>query len=67
MIKVGQKVSCRPYAGISLFDKTAQFENFDGVVTLVNEEHHWFQVEYGKNKTKVCFQFNDIGRIVKLT
>ena len=63
---VGQKVKCRPYLGLLQFDRPVQEEAFDGVITLVNEEHHWFQVEYDKGKSRVCFQFNDIGKTVKL-
>lgn len=61
-IKVGQKVICRPFYGLDMFDRAAQTQAFDAVVTHVNADHGWFQVEYGDDKkTRTCYRFDDIG------
>lgn len=65
MIKEGQSVKCKPYIGMRLFDAGAVDEIVEGIVVYVNAPHRWFTVEYGKeNKSRICFNFNDLGEVV---
>lgn len=62
MIKVGQKVQCKPYAGIRMLGEGVADEVVVGEVVYVNEIHRWFTVEYDKeHHFRVSFNFNDIG------
>ena len=65
MINVGQKVRCRPYAGIRMLGFATSDEVVVGLVIYVNEDHRWFTVEYDdEHHFRVCFNFSDIGDTV---
>ena len=65
MIKIGQKVQCKPYAGMHMLGVGVADEVVVGVVTYVNESHRWFTIEYDNNHHfKVSFKFEDIGDTV---
>jgi hypothetical protein len=68
-IKIGDKVVFDPLEGIKhpgFGDREAV--EVEGIVRLINEDHHWFMAEYfpdGVHKVRICFNFSDIGDIVK--
>lgn len=68
IVRVGMKVKFDPFEDIISFG----FANYRGskvvgTVVMVNYEHQWFSVEYGKNPAmKTSFKFCDIGRAVKI-
>lgn len=67
MVKIGQKVSCKPYYNLKLFDLEATREVVTGVITYINKPHRWFMVEYGDSSAqRACFSFCDIGQAVNL-
>jgi hypothetical protein len=56
MIEIGQKVKFRPACN-----------GFNtGTVKYVNAKHRWFSIEYGDPKMVLSFNFNDIGKDVKV-
>lgn len=64
MIKVGQKVRFDPsrfWIGYAVEDCRG---DVTGTVVMVNHEHRWFSVQYGKLRTS--FMFSQIGQEVKV-
>ena len=66
MIKVGQQVKFNPFAGNHSAGDIASFNNTVGTVKYVNSTHRWFSVEWGDPKMRISFDFNDIGKAVKV-
>ena len=66
MINIGQKVTFNPFAGINGPNDVSRFNNTEGTVKYVNSRNRWFSVEWGEPKTRISFNFNDIGKTVKL-
>jgi hypothetical protein len=66
-IKVGTKVRFDPFLQMS-FNGANDLRGciVTGTVVAVNEEHHWFSVEYGKPKQRTSFTFMDVGSVVKV-
>ena len=68
-IKIGDKVIFDPLESIKCpgFGDREKIE-VEGIVRLINEDHHWFMAEYcpdGLHQIRICFNFSDIGDIVK--
>lgn len=66
MIKVGQKVRFNPHKGINGVSDVEQFNNTEGTVMYINNRNRWFSVEYGEAKLRMAFNFNDLGKSVKV-
>lgn len=66
MINIGQKVRFNPFTGQSTPLNITLFDNTEGVVKYVSSRNRWFSVEWGDPKTTTSFNFNDIGKAVKL-
>lgn len=66
MINIGQKVSFNPFTGQGGTNDVTRFNNTEGTVKYVNARNRWFSVEWGDPKTVISFNFNDIGKAVKL-
>lgn len=66
MIKVGQKVKFNPHSGMHSCGDIAPFNDTEGVVKYVNANNRWFSVEYGEHNIRIAFNFNDIGKNVRL-
>ena len=65
MVKVGQRVQCKPYAGMHTLGAGVADEVVVGVVLYVNKDHRWFTVEYDKDHHfRVSFKFDDLGDTV---
>lgn len=66
MISVGQRVRFNPFAGIKFYGVHAVSKKVIGTVIMVNDEHRWFLVEYGRDKMRVSFNFCDVGNLVTI-
>lgn len=66
MIKLNQKVEFDPFAGIHFAGLTNDHQLVTGTVKYINKLHHWFSVEYGDNKRRISFKFDDLGKIVNV-
>ena len=67
MIKIGQKVKFNPVAHMHSVNDIAAYENTEGIVKYINPVNRWFSVEYGDDvKLRMAFNFNDIGKNVKM-
>lgn len=67
MVEVGQKVRFDPCYNVTGFCARYDRGNIiTGTVVMVNREHRWFSVEYGKQKLRTSFKFVDIGGAVHI-
>ena len=66
MIKIGQKVKFNPFKGINTTGLVFCDMSTTGIVKYVNTKHRWFSVEYGDPKMRISYDFNDIGKDVKI-
>ena len=66
MINIGQKVRFSPFKGINSSGMSVDSTVTTGTVKYVNDKHRWFSVEYGDPKMRISFDFNDIGKDVKI-
>ena len=66
MIKIGQKVRFDASKCIYTTGLTSANSITTGTVKYVNDKHRWFSVEYGDPKMRISFDFNDIGKDVKI-
>lgn len=66
MIKLGQKVEFDPLDGMLWYGAEHFHEIVTGTVVEIHEDHRWFLVEYGEDKIKIGFKFDDVGETVKI-
>lgn len=66
MVSVGMKVQFDPFEYVhSSGSVDYRGSKVVGTVVMVNYEHQWFSVEYGKDPImKTSFKFCDIGQVV---
>lgn len=62
MIKLGQKIEFDPWQGLNGILGCREGVTTVGTVVYINNDHHWFTVEYplGKEKFRTCFHFVDV-------
>jgi hypothetical protein len=68
MIKVGQKVSFKPFKGQRSIEGYVSELDVEGVVHYVHPTNHWFNIEYGGDEGRrlIAFKFDDIGKLVRI-
>lgn len=65
-IYVGAKVRFDPFSQMTFNGSVDLRGHFvTGTVVSVNEQNHWFSVEYGDPKQRTSFTFADVGSVVK--
>lgn len=64
MIKLGQRVRFDLFQDISVPGYKPIKAIKYGTIVYINEENRWFSVEYGKDKRRFSFKFDDVGRAV---